>query len=399
MSYTLLLDLDDTLLANPMDQFLPAYLGKLSTHLSAYVEPSVMVQALLAGTRQMVENQQPDCTLMDVFGSVFYPSLRLQPQEIQPAIEQFYADVFPSLQQLTQIKPGAIELVDTAFERGYRVAISTSPLFPKTAVIQRLEWAGLSPRKYPFDLVGSFEYFHFSKPNPAFFAEMLARMGWPEDPVVVVGNDLENDIHSATLLGLPTYLVLQEGAPKKNSNVRPMAAGDLTELLPWLDQTPPEMLLPRYDEPPALLAILRSTPAALNGICQAVDPGRLAIRPKPEAWSPTEILCHLRDVDADVNLPRLKKVLTEENPFIPGADADRWAAERGYDQQDGQAALHRFSITRQELINLMGKMSPEDWIRPARHAIFGPTHIKELASINASHDQIHIRQLLDALSN
>jgi hypothetical protein len=32
VSLTLLLDLDDTLLVNPLDQFLPAYLQKLSTH-------------------------------------------------------------------------------------------------------------------------------------------------------------------------------------------------------------------------------------------------------------------------------------------------------------------------------------------------------------------------------
>ncbi|HEY5669458.1 MAG TPA: hypothetical protein VIS10_05630, partial [Anaerolineales bacterium] len=141
MSLTLLLDLDDTLLVNPLKQFLPAYLSKLSTHLAPYAEPSLMVQALLAGTRQMVENQQPDCNLRDVFGSVFYPSLKVLPQEIQPAIDQFYTDVFPSLKQLTQIKPEAVELVDKAFERGYRVAISTNPLFPQTAIIQRLEWA------------------------------------------------------------------------------------------------------------------------------------------------------------------------------------------------------------------------------------------------------------------
>ncbi len=407
MSLTLLLDLDDTLLVNPLKQFLPAYLSKLSTHLAPYAEPSLMVQALLAGTRQMVENQQPDCNLRDVFGSVFYPSLKVLPQEIQPAIDQFYTDVFPSLKQLTQIKPEAVELVDKAFERGYRVAISTNPLFPQTAIVQRLEWAGLSVQKYPFVLISSFESFHFSKPNPAFFAEMMARMGWPEDPVLVVGNDLENDIRSATQLGLPTYFVLQPGTPlpvgegsaPQNTRLRPTASGDLAGLLSWLDETPFETLQPRYDEPSAILAVLRSTPAALNTMCDTLAPAILARRPKPAEWSPSEILCHLRDVDNEVNLPRLKKVLQEDNPFIPGADADRWAEERAYHQQDGLAALHRFSTSRQELIHLMEKMSPDDWGRPARHAIFGPTNIKELVTINASHDQIHIRQMVEALRN
>ena len=53
-------------------------------------------------------------------------------------------------------------------------------------------------------------------------------------------------------------------------------------------------------------------------------------RPSPDAWSLTEIICHLRDVEQEVNLPRLKKIIQENNPFIHGVDSDRWADERDY---------------------------------------------------------------------
>jgi hypothetical protein len=31
--------------------------------------------------------------------------------------------------------------------------------------------------------------------------------------------------------------------------------------------------------------------------------------------------------------------------------------------------------------------------RTARHAIFGPTHLKELVGINAGHDRLHLQQV------
>ena len=84
-----------------------------------------------------------------------------------------------------------MELVDWAFAKGYRVAIATDPLFPRKAVYHRIRSAGLAPER--FELVSSFETFHFTKSHPAYFAEVLGRLGWPNEPVLMVGNDVEHD--------------------------------------------------------------------------------------------------------------------------------------------------------------------------------------------------------------
>jgi FMN phosphatase YigB (HAD superfamily) len=399
VNLTLLFDLDDTLLVNPIDQFLPAYLYKLSTFLAPYADPSLIIQALMEGTRQMIKNQQPDCSLKDVFDSVFFPSIKVSPEEINPSIEQFYREIFPSLKTLTRPKPEAIELMENAFERGYHIAIVTNPLFPHTANLQRLEWAGLSPEKYPFGLITSYETFHFAKPNPSYFAEALARLGWSEDPVVAIGNDLANDIQGAQQLGLPTYWVQSDQSSPQEATMGIMGAGTLAGLIPWLDQTTAEALKPQYNEPMALMAILRSTPAALNSLCQPLETNQLSTRPNPDEWSPGEILCHLRDADSEVNLPRLKKILEETNPFLPGVDTDRWAEERDYLHQDGKLALQHFSATRQRFLRILEQISPVDWERTARHAIFGPTHLGELIAITAGHDQLHVRQMVSTIAS
>jgi hypothetical protein len=119
--------------------------------------------------------------------------------------------------------------------------------------------------------------------------------------------------------------------------------------------------------------------------------------PEPGEWSITEIMCHLRDVDGEVNLPRIKKVLQEQNPFLQGIDTDQWAHERLYYCQNGQEALSDFTAWRIQLLEVMNKLEPEEWMRPARHAIFGPTNLNELASILVRHDRLHVKQAYESL--
>ena len=54
MTLTLLLDLDDTLLGNDIDIFLPAYLKLLVKHLMDYLSPDRMDKNLLAANQVML---------------------------------------------------------------------------------------------------------------------------------------------------------------------------------------------------------------------------------------------------------------------------------------------------------------------------------------------------------
>lgn len=392
----LLFDLDDTLLGNEMNTFIPAYLQALSKRLSQVADPLQLVKTLMAATRQMVENSSPDKTLEEKFDAAFYPPLHLVRSEVQAIIDQFYAEDFPKLQSLTQLKPEAVKVVQQILDRGDQAAIATNPLFPRTAILQRLGWAGMPADQVSFQLIPSYETFHFAKPNPAYFAEFLAQLGWPKIPVVMVGNDVEADIVAARGLGLPVFWTAKNGASTWNGQGSLPPHGELADLIPWMEVSSPAMLPANFDSPEALLAILRSTPAALATLCHQ-RPHNLSKRPVVNEWSPGEVLCHLRDVDAEVNLWRLPKVINENNPFIPGQDTDPWAATRRYDLQDGWQALSDFTKARLEVLHLLEILSPEAWDRPARHAIFGPTTLRELVNIIAGHDILHVQQVYKAL--
>ena len=90
-------------------------------------------------------------------------------------------------------------------------------------------------------------------------------------------------------------------------------------------------------------------------------------------------------------------MLAINNPFIPGQDTDRWAAERQYQLQDCLDAQASFLEARVELLEILEALNDAGWDLPARHAIFGPTRLVELINIIAGHDRLHVRQVLQAL--
>lgn len=393
MSLTLLLDLDDTLLESNMHAFLPAYFQALAEHLGNLVQPDLMLSALMAGTQRMLANDDPSRTLQQVFEADFYPALGISKEQLQSAIEEFYDRVFPTLGQVTRPRPGAVELVEWARAQGARLVIATDPLFPRKAVYHRIRWAGLEPEH--FDLIASFETFHFSKSHPAYFAEVLGRLGWPEGGILMVGNDVERDWRPARQLGLAAYLV--EGTPASSSGPEAGPRGTLLDLRSWLESTDPAALEPSFVGREALLAILVSTPAVMNGFLSERGEVPWSRPPAADDWAPVEIVCHLRDVEREIHHAQIKTLLETQRPFIPRPDAAVWAKERKYLDEDGPMALQQFGEARRMTLEMLQRAGEAEWSRQAQHAIFGPTDFQEVVGFMAEHDRLHIQQMWDTL--
>ena len=142
--------------------------------------------------------------------------------------------------------------MDWAFAQGHRVAIATNPLFPLKAVQHRLRWAGLPPEKYPFALVTSYETFHFTKETVAYYPEVLAQLGWPEDPAVMVGDDIDREVKPTQAAGFPVFWVRKSGEVSAEPTGVPQ--GTLESFRGWLESTDPESLKISFQTPQALLA-------------------------------------------------------------------------------------------------------------------------------------------------
>ena len=411
MPLTLLLDLDETLLDSNIDVFVPAYLKKLAGFLANRVDPQRLIKELLFGRSLMFQNERPDLTLDDVFSRHFYPTLGVDRAELKPELDRFYADIFPSLKEICAPQPAAVEMVECAFKRGWRVVIATNPVFPRETIEHRLRWANLPPEKYPFALVTSMENSHFAKTVPAYYAEILGNLGWPAGPVVMVGDDPIKDIEAATKAGLPVFWIRPEGKslpdistllsrrpPVGNASLALVPQGTILDFCGWIQTVNFDQLQPNLKTHEALISSLQSTPAVLDTLIRSLKPAEWTARAHKDEWALTEIFCHLRDLEAEVNLPRLEMLTTEENAFITGQDTDPWAKERDYIKQDGLIAFRDFVVTRIKLVEKLKSLSVEGWQRRARHTIFGPTHLQELVGFMAEHDRTHIQQAMALLA-
>lgn len=399
MTVTLLVDLDDTLLENKMESFIPAYLQALGVHTASIVPPEIMVKAMLKATQNMFENRLPDRTLKSCFDSIYYPALGLNESDLVEQYDQFYSNVFPAFKDKTHSKPNAVKFIKSGLTRGFNIGIATNPVFPLTAIIQRLEWAGLPPRDFDFLLIPSYETFHFAKPNPAYFAEFLTIIGWPEDKIIMIGNDPDHDVRGSREIGIPVFWV-SDGQPDYPANQPvPNGSGSLDDFYPWMEEQKQGVLKPNLSSTSASTAILRGSPAGLSTLIAEIPADEWVRRPNEDEWSLAEIICHLRDVEREINLPRLRKMLSETNPFIPGVDSDAWADERDYICQDGKAAFRDYLDCRIETLTILDQLNEEDWLRPIRHAIFGPTDLKEIVHIMASHEKLHDRQIHEVFNS
>jgi HAD superfamily hydrolase (TIGR01549 family) len=202
-----LFDLDDTLLVNAMETFLPAYFESLTTFARERYDAGVLVAALRSSTMQVVSS--PGRLNRDVFWEHFAPQMGSTREELEPYFETFYTREFSKLRAFTQPVDGAQEVVDWFASRGVRLVLATNPVYPHSAIVHRLEWAGFAPDQ--FEMITTFENMYTTKPDPEYYREILKQVGVTADKAWMVGNDAVNDIEPARAVGLWTYHVVPAG--------------------------------------------------------------------------------------------------------------------------------------------------------------------------------------------
>jgi len=390
MLKTILLDLDDTLLDNKMESFLPAYFQKLGHYMSDTFAPDGFIRELVVGSQKMLENTDPRVTLERAFADYFYPALNLNEDEVEAQIYTFYKEIFPSLEAVTSARPSARPVVENLLDQGFEIVVATNPLFPRVAIEERLRWANLAPEEIPFTLITSYETSHFTKPQPAYYAEILGQLGRKAHEVVMVGNDPSLDLDPARTLSMRAYHLSED--PDEE-----YPGGDLDDLLGWIKG---QADAPEPDEirtAQAVSARFRGQAGALATLVRGLTKDEWKRRSAPGEWAPVEIVCHLRDAEIEVNQPRLAAFSADKPPHLTALDTDVWADERDYLSQSGPEALNDFLEARVALLQHLEILSEEEWNRPALHSLLGPTSLLELMGIATDHDLLHLAQVRTSL--
>lgn len=400
MIKTLLFDLDNTLLGNDIETFTPPYLQALAQYTAAHLPAEALIAAIMHATNLMLANTDPARTLAQLFGDYFYPALQSSEAALRPMFDRFYNEVFPTLAHLTDTRPAARKVIQWALSQGYEVVIATNPLFPRRAIEVRLSWAGLNVDEFPFALLTTYEDFHFTKPHPDYYAEILARLQRRPEEALMVGNDWERDIVPAAQVGLNTYWIAPHNARPPTPAANIAAQGSIADFLHWVrDKRCIDSLLAQPLPLESYLARLNAVPATLLHLTNELADAQWHKRPAPNEWSASETVQHLIDAEITVLQPQLELVLREDFPFISKIDLEQLAAERPADAPAARAALEALVTARQHTLARLRALNHADWNRPARHAIFGPTTLRELVSFTLDHDWKHLRYLHHTLGN
>jgi HAD superfamily hydrolase (TIGR01549 family) len=239
MIEAVLFDLDDTLLGNSLEVFLPRYFDLISQYASPYVERREFLRALRMATDAVVKDAHSDQTNFEVFWHHFEAQTGLSSAEMLPFFERFYRTEFTRLQTVTQQIPEAASLVESCLAQGRKVIIATNPLFPAVAIETRLAWAGVPVTNHDYHLVTAMENMHAAKPQTYYYEEILQKIDCSPDRTLMVGDNWLNDIKPAAAVGLHTYWIADPRAVAPEAK-KATARGSLADLLRrvnegWLD--------------------------------------------------------------------------------------------------------------------------------------------------------------------
>ena len=150
---------------------------------------------------------------------------------------------------------------------------------------------------------------------------------------------------------------------------------------------------PRFGLPEAIRN-LEAMPRLLEEAVARATPECLVRRPgpDPEQFSLLEHACHLRDLEREGYLVRVRRMLAEEVPELEGFDGTAVAQARGYLAQDARAASRDFAAARRELIALVSPLGERELAREARFAD-KRICLVDLVAMVVGHDRGHLEEI------
>lgn len=230
-------DLDGTLLPVDMDTFLQAYFKALGKYAAEHgQEPKQFTDALNKGVFAMIKEEggRNDERFWQTFCSVLGISESEMPTYEQ-LMEGFYNTAFDELGALIIPTPESAKVINLLKEKGYRLYLTTMPLFPRIAVEKRVQWAGCDPQA--FERITTYDNSTSTKPHLAYYRENVEAIGLKPEEILMVGNNTREDL-SAMKLGLDGYLVTDWLLNPDDFDIDSVKHGSMADFLKFVEDLP-----------------------------------------------------------------------------------------------------------------------------------------------------------------
>jgi FMN phosphatase YigB (HAD superfamily) len=228
-------DLDGTLLPLDMEMFIRLYYEAIhDCGIMRSIHPANGHEIFEKAVYAMFSNDGRATNADVFFGTIGRYSGLDRPRFIE-MMDGFYNGGYKRIRLSAQGEPRVPEVIEALKGKGYRLILSTNPLFPDIATNQRVEWAGLSPAD--FEYISYYDNSSFCKPNMGYYNEILYKTGLSAEECYIVGNDVKEDM-CAVALGFEGFL-LTDHLIGDISKAPECHKGDYTALLDFAGSLPP----------------------------------------------------------------------------------------------------------------------------------------------------------------
>ena len=231
---TIMFDLDGTLLSIDMKEFERIYYKSLSKFFKDIVSAEDFMKIIYSSMKTVIENTEKR-TNEDVFMEALKERVQDDFHLYEKRFDEYYNSDFSLLKEAVTIRAEITEATDLLKEKGYELVIATNPLFPEKAIEQRITWSGVN--RDHFSYVSFLERNHYTKPNVAYYEEILESINKQPEECMMVGNDALEDM-VAKKIGITTYLITDHLLNRHDIEVIADHKGDYTDFLTFAKEMP-----------------------------------------------------------------------------------------------------------------------------------------------------------------
>ncbi len=131
-------------------------------------------------------------------------------------------------------------------------------------------------------------------------------------------------------------------------------------------------------------------PESLRRAIAGMSAADLDAAPIPGKWSTRQVVCHIADFEP-VYADRMKWIVAEDQPPIPGADHNLFAERLAYAQRDMEEELQLIAVVRQNMARILKTLSEEQFQRTGLHSHDGEVSVANLLERITHHIPHHIQ--------
>jgi hypothetical protein len=141
-----------------------------------------------------------------------------------------------------------------------------------------------------------------------------------------------------------------------------------------------------------LIAQYRAGFGVLLAALKGLTPDELDWRSNPDAWSVRDVVHHLEDAEL-TGAVRLRRLLTEDAPFLPAFDEEVYRRRLGYAARPIEPALGAIRGAHETTTELLDRLAGDDWTRAGTHSEEGPYPLVRWLAFHAAHTHEHAAQI------